>query len=199
MYNTQNAVAALAKQDNASRTISASEITAALRPGVNFASAEYVVSLNTSAANRATSLRKAVLSNVQLFANISDYDLYRKQVLRSANKLSDTEITEYVVSDTYFEHTKECFSIVQHKKDNSKQYLYAVINSAESHYFVNDLPATKEEVASYMTKSDAAKLLEPSSTVYSVKNDVTHNVILRTITLENVVRLAVNKQVLTVS
>jgi hypothetical protein len=186
-------------QNAAQSKISAAQIVDALRPGVNFAALDYCVELNTSAANRAVKLRKAVRSNVQIFASIKDYDLYRKQVLRSANKLSDSEITEYVVSDTYFEHTQECFSIVQHKKDSAKQYLYVVVNSAESQCFVNDVAASKEDTASYMTKSDAAKLLNTSSTVYSVKNDVTHDVTLRTIMLSNLVRIAVNKQVIAIA
>jgi hypothetical protein len=198
MFTSQIAAAVKAKQDAATKFLSASDISAALRAGTNFANIEYCVELNTSAANRAVKIRKAVRCNAQLFASIKDYDLYRKQVLRSANKLSESEITEFVVSETYFEHT-DCFSIVQHKKDAAKQYLYAIYNRAESIVFVDDVESTKEYAASFMTKSDAAKLLDDSKLVYNKTNDVTHDVTLRVLTLSNIVEMTVNKQVLTVS
>ena len=198
MFTSQIAVAVKAKQDSATKFLSASDISNALRAGTNFANIEYCVDLNTSAANRAVKIRKAVRCNAQLFASIKDYDLYRKQVLRSANKLSESEITEFVVSETYFEHT-DCFSIVQHKKDATKQYLYAIYNRAESVIFVDDVESTKEYAASFMTKSDAAKLLDESKLVYNKTNNVTHDITLRVLTLSNIVEMTVNKQVLTVS
>jgi len=198
MFTSQIAAAVKAKQDAATNFLSASDISAALRAGTNFASAEYCIKLDTSAANRAVQIRKAVRCNVQLFASIKDYDLYRKQVLRSANKLSESEITDFVVSETYYEHT-DCFSIVQHKKDSAKQYLYAIYNHAESIVFVDDVESTKEYAASFMTASAAAKFLSESKLVYNKTNDVTHDVTLRTVTLSNLVSLTVNKQVLTVS
>ena len=198
MFTLVDAVAVKAKQDSAVRTLSASDISNALRPGVNFANIEYCVSVDTSASNRAVKIRKAVRCNAQLFASIKDYDLYRKQVLRSANKLSESEITDFVVSETYFEHT-DCFSIVQHKKDSAKQYLYAIYNRAESIVFVDDVESTREHAASFMTASSAEKFLNESKLVYNKTNDVTHDVTLRTITLSNIVSMTVNKQVLTVS
>ena len=198
MFTLVDAVAVKAKQDSAVRTLSASDISNALRPGVNFANIEYCVSVDTSASNRAVKIRKAVRCNAQLFASIKDYDLYRKQVLRSANKLSESEITDFVVSETYFEHT-DCFSIVQHKKDSAKQYLYAIYNRAESIVFVDDVESTREHAASFMTASAAEKFLSESKLVYNKTNDVTHDVTLRTITLSNIVSMTVNKQVLTVS
>lgn len=199
MFTSQIAVAVKAKQDASKNKLSAAQISAALRAGTNFASIDYCIELNTSAANRAVKIRKAVRCNAQLFASIKDYDLYRKQVLRSANKLSESEITDFVVSETYYAHTQECFSIVQHKKDAAKQYLYAIYNRAESVIFVDDVESTKEYAASFMTKSDAAKLLDDSKLVYNKTNDVTHDVTLRTVTLSNLVSMTVNKQVLTVS
>ena len=198
MFTSQDAVAVKAKQDASKNKISASDISRALRPGTNFANVEYCVDLNTSASNRAVKIRKAVRCNVQLFASIKDYDLYRKQVLRSANKLSESEITDFVVSETYYEHT-DCFSIVQHKKDSAKQYLYAIYNRAESVIFVDDVESTKEYASSFMTNSDATKLLDDSKLVYNKTNDVTHDVTLRTVTLSNIVSITVNNQVLTVS
>lgn len=198
MFTSSNAVAVKSLQDVATKFISASDISKALRAGTNFADIQYCIELNTSAANRAVKIRKAVRCNAQLFASIKDYDLYRKQVLRSANKLSESEITDFVVSETYYEHT-DCFSIVQHKKDAAKQYLYAIYNRAESVIFVDDVESSKEYAASFMTKSDAAKLLNDSKLVYNKTNDVTHDVTLRTVTLSNIVQLTVNKQVLIVS
>jgi len=198
MFTSIDAVAVKAKQDLATNFLSASDISNALRAGTNFANIEYCVVLNTSAPNRAVKIRKVVRCNAQLFASIKDYDLYRKQVLRSANKLSESEITDFVVSDTYFEHT-DCFSVVQHKRDSAKKYLYAIYNRAESFVFVDDVESTKEYAASFMTKSDAAKLLNDSTLVYNKTNDVTHDVICRTITLTNIVSMTVNKQVITVS
>ena len=65
-------------------------------------------------------------------------------------------------------------------------------------YFINNVLATKQQVAQYLTASASAKLLDNNNTVHNVANNVTHTVKVRTIALSNIVSITANKQTLTV-
>ena len=155
--------------------------------GCTFAQIQYSTKVATAAAHKAVNITKETKANVQLFNNLKEFtDVYTNAVKRSAG------VDEFVKSDSYFEHT-ECFSIVEHKT-SGKQYLFAIFNNAKSQYYVDGAPVTKHEVAQYLTKSAAAKLLDTSGVVYNATNDIEHTVQVRTIALENIVGLTANKQ-----
>jgi hypothetical protein len=127
-----------------------------------------------------------VVADVTLFAS-ADSDMYLKQVKASAKEvgLSDKkDIKNFEVSESSYFHTS-VYSVVQNKV-TGKQYLYAHYEGAKSEYFIDGVVASKQEVAQYLTPSEAKKLLDDSGIVYNATNDVHHAVIVRTIALENV-------------
>ena len=171
--------------------IASSDIRALLASttGTTFANVVTDTEVKTSAANKHRNVRKHTVANVQLFNNTRDFDVYRRQVERSA----DTD--NFVVSDTYYKHT-DCFSLVEHKT-NATEYLYCIFNNARSTFTIDDVAATRDDVAELLTNSEREKLLNTSSEVYNKTNDVTHNIHVRVIKLENVVSITANKQTIT--
>lgn len=160
--------------------ITLNDVRALLDPvrGTTFAQVEYTTEVKPAAANRHVQIRKSTTANVQLFSGLRDFDVYRRQVQRSAG------IEDFQVSDTWFQHT-DCFSVVEHK-NNGRHYLYAIFNRAHSTFTIDGVPATREAVAALLTASDRAKLLDDSGVVHNKTNSASHNVICRTVALENV-------------
>jgi hypothetical protein len=161
---------------------------------VTFANIEYVTDVKPAAKHKGVTIKKHTVANVQLFSNVHS-DVYALAVKRSAAKDASNDaanIANFASSANYYEHT-DCYSIVQHRQ-NAKQYLYCIYNSAKSVYYINDVPATKEQVAAYLTPSAAAALLQDVKTVHNVTHDITHNVIVRTIALDNIISITASKQ-----
>jgi len=157
-----------------------------------FAQVGYSTKVNTAAAHKAVSIVKVTNANVQLFSNIkAATSVFANAVKKSAAKLGE-EVQSFQVSDTYFEHT-DCYSIVEHKTKGSL-YLYCIYNNSKSAYFINGAPATKAEVAAYLTPSAAKALLEPTKVVHNKTNDVTHDVVVRTIGLDNITSIKACKE-----
>ena len=167
--------------------------------GTTFANVVQVTKVATAAAHKAKNVQKHTVANVQLFNNVKDFvNVYTAAVQRSANKIADnvqSNVDNFVQQDNYFVHT-DCFSVVQHKVDSTKFYLYAIYNNATSTYTIDNVPATKEEVAQLLTASARDKLLNASNVVHNVSNDVLHTVQVRTVALDNVVQITANKQTL---
>lgn len=163
---------------------------------VTFAQVQYVTDVKTAAKHKDVTIKKQTSANVQLFANVQA-DVYANAVKRSAAKDATndaTNIAEFASSANYYEHT-DCYSIVQHRQ-NAKLYLYCIYNNAKSVYTINGQVASKAEVAEYLTPSAAKALLEGNKSVHNVTNNITHNVIVRTIALDNIVSInAVGQQV----
>lgn len=149
--------------------------------GTTFARIETDTEVKPAAANKAHVIRKHTMANVQLFNGIKDYEIYAKAVKRSAGT------DEFVQSDNYFEHT-DCWSVVKHKSKDA-YYLYCVYNKAQSTFTIDGVVATRTQVAALLTPSAAAQMLDTSGVVHNVRNDVEHDVIVRTIALANVVSI----------
>ena len=184
MLNTTTAQQAL----NATSSITAQQVQDILaNASVTFANIVYVTNVATAAAHKAISIKKVTSANVQLFSNIkSATQVYANAVKRNA------DVANFVQASNYYTHTN-CYSLVQHNT-NSNLYLYAIYNNADSLYYINNVLATKQQVAQYLTASAAQQLLTPSNTVHNVTNNVTHSVIVRTIALNNIVSITANKQ-----
>lgn len=167
--------------------------------GTTFASIQQVTPVATSAANKHRQVQKHTTASVQLFNNVKDFaNVYTAAVKRSAGKIEENNadaVNNFQQQDNYFEHT-DCFSVVVNKKDPTKFYLYAIYNSADSTYTIDNQPATKEQVAELLTASARDKLLNPTPIVHNVSNDVLHTVQVRTVALDNVVQITANKQTL---
>ena len=159
--------------------------------GTTFAQIVQVTPVATAAAHKAVNISKVTVANVQLFNNLREFtNAYVNAVKRSAAKLglSDPrDVNEFTSQGNYFENT-DCYSVVKHKTQE-KYYLFVIYNKAESVYVMNNTVVDKQQVAQYLTPSAAKALLEPESTVHNVAQDVTHNVQVRTVKLENIVSI----------
>ena len=172
--------------------ITAEQVQALLaNKSVTFANIVYTTKVATAAAHKNVNIQKVTSANVQLFSNIKGAtQVYANAVKRNA------DVADFVQASNYYTHTN-CYSIVQHKQ-TAQLYLYAIYNSASSVYYINNVVATKQQVAEYLTASAAGQLLTPSNTVHNVTNNVTHSVIVRTIALHNINSITANLQTLTV-
>jgi hypothetical protein len=179
----------------------ANTITAMLdNASVTFANIAYTTQIATSAANKQHVVQKHVVANVQLFANIKQAtQVFANAVKRSAAQIASNDaqnVAAFEQQSNYFAHTN-CYSIVQHKQ-NAKLYLYCIYNNVQSAvYTIDNVVATKQQVAQLLTASAAAKLLQESNTVVNKTHNVEHNVTVRTIALDNIKSVTANKQTVT--
>ena len=165
--------------------------------GVTFAQVQYVSRVPVAAKHKASVvIEKRVNANVQLFNNLQAFtSVYENAVKRSAAQYASNDASDvqaFAAQGNYYTHTG-CYSIVQHKTQD-KLYLYCIYNSAQSTYYINGEVATKQQVAAYLTPSEAAKLLNNTDVVRNVTHNITHNVKVRTIELNNIVSINANKQ-----
>jgi hypothetical protein len=161
--------------------------------GSTFARIETLTAVKTAAKHKAIKIEKRTIANVQLFGTLNDLQVYRRMVIKSANKIDNQVIESFEVSDNYFTHDDSCFSIVYHKS-NQTAYLYAVYNNVSSTvYTIDGIESDKLQVSEYLTPSEKEKMLGDNSIVYNKTNDVLHSVIVRTIKIENIISIKCNK------
>lgn len=174
---------------NNKKNVTADDVRRLMAPvkGTTFARLATVTKVKTAAAHREVNIQKVTQANVQMFATASEMSPYVAAVQRQSGA------EEFQVSESPFEHS-DVYSLVTNKK-SGREYLYVIYNSAKSVFLINGQEATREQVAEYLTPSEAKKLLEPPATVMNVTNGVEHNVIIRTIGLESVADLQVAGQV----
>ena len=157
--------------------------------GTRFASVLFTSDVKTAAKFSHIKVTKEVTANVQVFAGLKDFtDVYISAVKRTAGKISENNaenIENFEKSETWFERADNVYSIVTHKT-SGKKYLFAIFNSAQSTFFIDGEPATKEKVSEFLTPSEAKKLFQDNSIIYNKKNDVLHMVQCRTVALENI-------------
>lgn len=165
--------------------------------GTTFASMDYKTVIPTAAKfKNDIVIEKRTSAVVRLFQTIKDFEIYQKAVIKSANTIVENgTVTEFEVSDNWFEHAdKDCYSLIQHKT-NGEQYLYFVANpNAKSQYFVNGVAVDKSFIKEYLTPSKAKELFEDNTTVYNKKNDVYHTMHPRTLKIANILKLTANKE-----
>ena len=167
---------------------------------VTFATIAYTTQVKTAAAHKHLNVQKHTVANVQLFANVNAA-VYANAVKRSAATHTTNNaqaVAQFAAQSNYFTHTN-CYSIVQHKQTNAL-YLYCIYNKARSTYTINNVNATKQQVAALLTASAAATLLQASNTVQlNATHNITHNVVVRTIALQNIKQVRARKQLLAIA
>jgi len=201
MLNAQTAQSALQAHAN-NNTIAAQTIQVLLaNKSTTFANVVYVTKVATAVKLKHVSIKKVVSANVQLFSNINAFtSVYANAVKRTANNIAQNDaanVDQFVAQSNYFTHTA-CYSIVAHKQTNAL-YLYAIYNNASSLYYIDNVLATKQQVAEYLTASAASALLASNPVVLNVTNNVLHTVKVRTIALANLVSITANKQTVSVA
>ena len=196
----QQALAAIAAQQNGTR-ITATDIQALLQNvnGTTFAGITQVTPVPLAAKNKHLSILKVTASSVQLFNNANS-DIYGNQVRRKAEGAHGNDaaaVEQFETQENYYEHDSACYSLVKHRSKGT-EYLYCIVNNAKSVYVMDGQLVDKQTVAQYMTPSGARDLLNPKATVVNQTHGIEHDVIVRTVKLENIVRIAAAKQELTV-
>ncbi len=201
MLTLQNAQTAL-QQHASTATITAPQIADLLNNvSTTFAQITYVTKVATAAKFKHVNIVKVTTANVQLFSNINAAtSVFANAVKRTAANIATnnaSNVANFTAQQNYFTHT-DCYSIVKHNTNNNL-YLYCIYNNASSLYFINNVLATKQEVAQYLTASAAQQLLNPTATTHNVTNNVTHTVVVRTIALANIVSINAMQQQLAVA
>lgn len=162
-----------------------------------FAKITYTTKVKTAAANKAYDVKKHTVANVQLFANVNAAtEVFANAVKKSAKKLGQGDVT-FESSGNYFHHT-DIYSIVKHNIQD-KFYLWCFYNSVSSVvYTIDGMAATKEAVATLLTPAEREKLLTPSADVTHNKTyDVSHDVVIRTIGLDNITSIKTQGVIIT--
>ena len=197
LQNAQHALNVHASANANAVTLNAQAIQNVLANKNTFASIVYVTQVATSAKHKHVNIQKVTKANVQLFSTQFNY---AQAVQKSASKISANNannVQNFTAQSNYFTHTA-CYSIVKHNTSNAL-YLYASYNNAQSIYFINNVQATKQQVAQYLTASASAKLLQDHNTVaHNATHNVLHTVTIRTIALANIVSIVANKQQISV-
>lgn len=194
LQNAQHALNVHASANVNAVTLNAQAISNVLASKAStFASIVYVTQVATSAKHKHVNIQKVTKANVQLFnTNFA----YAQAVQKSASAISannTSNVQAFTAQANYFTHTN-CYSIVKHNTSNAL-YLYTSFNNAKSIYFINNVQATKQQVAQYLTASASAKLLQnDNNVVHNATHNVLHTVNVRTIALANIVSIVANKQ-----
>ena len=171
-------------------------VKALLNNGSNIATITYKTDVKTSAKFKDTKIEKTSRASVMLFKSLSDYtDVYINAVKKTAGKIAEndsTKVESFEKSENYFSHDRDCHSIVYHKTNN-KAYLYAIFNKTyETVYTIDSVEVDKSEILQYLTPSEVKKMLDSNSLTYNKTNDIIHNVIVRTISIDNILSINAN-------
>lgn len=160
-----------------------------------FARVAYTTKVKTAAAFKDYDVRKHTVANVQLFANVNAAtEVFANAVKKSAGKLGQ-DASHFESSGNYFHHTG-IYSIIKHNIQD-KFYLWCFYNSAKSIYSINGVPVLKADVAALLTPAEREKLLHPTKRTHNKTHDVEHEVVIRTIALENITSLSTQGVTLT--
>ena len=187
---------------NSNNSIQKEQVAALLNAvkGTTFASIVQVTKVALEAKHKTITIKKVTSASVQLFNNISEHtSVWANAVKRSAAKITgnDTDnIKEFEAQSNWFEHT-ECYSIVKHKTKDA-YYLYAIYNNSKSIYILDGKEVSKHVVAEYMTPAAARDLLDTDAHTVNVTHDIEHSAICRATSLENIISIVAQKQLLIV-
>lgn len=161
---------------------------------VTFAQVNYTTTVATAAAHKHNNVQKHVSANVQLFSN-TQAAVYANAVQKTAAQHASNNanaVANFTAQSNYYTHTN-CYSLVQHNATQNL-YLYCIYNAAQSNYTINNVAATKQQVAALLTKSAAAQLLNSTNVVHNATHNIVHNVQVRTIALHNISSITACKQ-----
>ena len=131
------------------------------------------------------------LSIIKVSATIVTLDKqssYTDHVINSALKLNENSekvesVLDFQAKASIYDHDADYYCLMS-KGDT--QYLYATLVSSNATYLLNDVELDKQTVASYMTPSEAKKLLEPTKHTANVGNDIEHDVKVLTYKLSSI-------------
>lgn len=149
-----------------------------------------VTTVKPAAAFKDVRIQKVTKANVIL---PSSGKTYAEMVKKSATELgSESEKVEsFTTSESNYEHTA-VYPVCVSKKSPDKKYLYCIYKNVAQVVYVKDGKecCNKESIVEFLTPSEAKKLLEEKTAVTNnVTHGISHNVAVRTLTLDNVKEL----------
>lgn len=163
------------------------------RKGVTFAAFDFDCPVKLAAANKDRNIRKRGTARAQIFATIKDIQgVYENAVKRDLEKSGDTEGADRFQkqSNWFFHNEDDVFSVVRHRADPARAYLYGILedHSGATEYYDADTGTvmSRNEVAELMTPSQAKELMRDKRVNHNVTHNVTHSIICRTFSLDNI-------------
>jgi hypothetical protein len=197
-FTVQQAQAALAAQQSNAQ-FSVQQIRDLLQnASVTFANVVFVTQQQNSAAHKNVIINKCTNANIILCSNIAAHvNVYANKVRKSALQYANNsieDINNFDTSTASFTHTS-CYSVVQNKKVATKFYLYAIFNNAQTVLLHNNTVVTAQYAQQFLTPSALAA--QRARVIHNKTNNVTHNVVVRTIAISNLVSIRARKQILT--
>jgi hypothetical protein len=136
----------------------------------------------TAAAHKDVKIYKHSKVLAQLSNNPSAY---------TAAVRSETGNEEFTARAATFTRDAECAALVTSAKGNMQLCYIAQGTLGSPVYTIDGEPASKEDVAEFLTPSARKALLDPPTAVYNATQDVWHTVQVRTVNLSNIVAIEV--------
>ncbi len=180
--------AAITKRANGAR-ITAGQVAAIAATKPALVKLTQVTPVALAAANKQRNIVK-VAQTVCILPN--DSDVYTSAIKHTA-KGSAEDIAAYTPRESKYNHCGSAYAALTLKSDDSKEYLYTIQDNCTKSVLVDADTGTvleKAQVAELMTKSAAKKLLGDTSAEKTNKTfDIEHDVCVRTIKMENVIKM----------
>jgi len=166
---------------------------------VTFAQIVYTTQVKTAAAHKEQNIQKITTANVILSSTLKAHtSVYANRVKKTASTIETNDqasVEAFVPQENYFQHT-DCYSIVQHREQLDKFYLYAIFNKATSVYMHNGNIVSEQSIAEFLTASAKKELLNKDNVVHNKTHNIKHTVTVRTIALSNITSIRARKQIL---
>ncbi len=148
---------------------------------------------------KTTVIEKTTVASVLLFGTVSAYkNAYKRRVKKTALLIDGNDkqaIESFELSDNWHVQADTAYSIRKKKDDNGSRYLFPMFcKTGESSFTIDGKPATREQVAEYLTPSVARDLLDTGGIVENKKNGIKHSAIVRTIGMDNINWLKIKGQ-----
>jgi hypothetical protein len=164
--------------------------------GTTFATLTQCSPVAVAAAHRAQRVFKITVQNVTLCN--SDAGLYNNAVTREVRATAQADTFTALPSN--YVMLNNSYSVCALKSNTNKHYLRAIVNKCLQvvYYCANtDTLLSLAQVAQFLSPSASKALLTASTSTHINHANITHTVIARTFSLQNIYSINVNKNTLT--
>ncbi len=150
----------------------------------------YTTPVKPAAKFKSLDIQKTTVASVLLFGTVAAYkNAYLRRVQKTALAIADNDsqaVANFELSQNWHIASEFAYSIRLHT-DKGTKYLFPMFCSKSIVSFTIDgKPATRDQVAEFLTPSERDKLLDDSGTVENKKNGIKHMAIVRTILFNNI-------------
>jgi hypothetical protein len=169
--------------------------------GSTIARIDYTTLVATAAKFKGVEIKKNTVASVILFGSQkSAINAYERRVKKTASEITENDsqsVDNFELSDNW--HIADgAYSVRKHREKADKQYLFPMFcRPSIVSFTIDGKPATRLEVAEYLTPSARKTLLDTSGIVENKKNGIKHKAIVRTIDMQNINQVKIKKTILT--